>query len=803
MAAPTIIKGEDHFACVTYEGTGGGQKVGKFVPFTDSGTIAKSVIYNRGDTPKLSKTPGSNGNRKTFTISVWYKPTDLGTDRSIMAADTSASGDDYAMLKLNDANKLWFYSGTAGGGDVISTRTFEDSSKFYHFLVAVDTTQSTASNRVKFYVDGDLITSLDTASYPSQDGDLNFNSTSYPMAVGSFNSLTSICVGGHLAEFNFVDGTALTPSTFGLTDTSTGRWIPKSLTGITYGTNGFRMQFANSAGQTIGDDTSGNGNDYAVSNLAATDIVTDSPTQNFATFDPLDSGNNAGATPGTATLAEGGTRITAGSNPSNWDQYRTSKPLTSGKWYVEVTITSFNTSTILGVVSRNQNIKGGGWYSDQATGWSYDAANGKVENNNSGYLTYGSARSQGHVVGIAVDLDNGKLWFSEQGTYPNSGNPATGANPAFSNLELAVLDGGLCFTEVRGYSGHNDWNFGQRSYAHTPPTGFSAVQQDNYPETGDFSFIPDLVWTKNRDQTDDPTFYDSSRGVKNRLRTNSTDGEDVTSDGLQKFLQGGYQTEDDVAQNSIAESYVSWMWKAGGGTTSANTDGVGATRACTIQKNTDAGFSIVEWTGGGSAATIEHGLGAVPQFMFYKRKSADGDGWIVYHHKMAADPSLGSFQMQTAGQFSDDATLWNDTAPTAQLATIGSYGMGNTEKRVGFFWTGVEGFSKFGVYEGTSNAVGTYVYTGFKPALVMVKAVDANQGWVVFDNARYPSNPNKGVVYWHISNVERVGTENMDFLSNGFKCRDDDADMNAATIMYAAWAEHPFVGNGTNPATAV
>ena len=129
--------------------------------------------------------------------------------------------------------------------------------------------------------------------------------------------------------------------------------------------------------------------------------------------------------------------------------------------------------------------------------------------------------------------------------------------------------------------------------------------------------------------------------------------------------------------------------------------------------------------------------------------------------------------------------------------------MQNTEKRVGFFWTGIEGFSKFGSYEGNNSSDGTFIYTGFKPALVMVKAVDANQGWVVFDNARYPTNPNKGVVYWHISNVERVGTENMDFCANGFKCKNNDADMNQNTIMYAAWAKHPFVGDGTNPATAV
>ena len=795
MAAPTIIKGEDHFTCVTYEGNGGGQKIGKFVPFTDSGTIAKSCIFDEASSAQLTKTFTGDGNKTKFTFSIWMKRNNIGSRMDFV----SFRQDVPFIMNADNTLSIALFGDTSR----TTNRTFEDTSKWYHFVLRVDSSQSTANDRIRLYVDGDQITSFSTTNNPSQDEAANIYTVSRDFVFGNIWG-GSYYTDAYFAEVNYADGQSYGPDTFGLTDTSTGRWIPKSLSGITYGTNGFRLEFANSAGQTIGDDTSGNGNDLTVTNIAATDITTDTPTQNFVTFDPNDQGNNAGATAGTVVLSEGNLRFGAGSNPSNWDHYRTSKAVTAGKFYVEVTLTSLNTASYFGCISKNQNLKGPGYlFYDGRYGWGYATDNGKIEHNNSGQITYGSARSQGHVIGIAVDMDNGKLWFSEQGTYPNSGNPATGANPAFDNLKDANLDGGLCFVMAMGYSGAIDWNFGQKSFAHSAPTGFVALQQDNFPETGDFSFKPDLVWTKNRDQTDDPTFYDSSRGVKNRLRTNSTDGEDVTSDGLTKFLQGGYQTEDDVAQNSVAESYVSWMWKAGEGTTSANTDGVGASVACTIQKNTDAGFSIVEWTGGGSAGTIEHGLGAVPQFMFYKRKSADGDGWIVYHHKMNATPEDGSFQMQTAGQFTDDATLWNDTAPTAQLATIGSYGMGNTEKRVGFFWTGIEGFSKFGVYEGTSNAVGTYVYTGFKPALVMVKAVDANQGWVVFDNARYPTNPNKGVVYWHISNVERVGTENMDFLANGFKCRDDDADMNQATIMYAAWAKHPFVGNGTNPATAV
>ena len=153
-------------------------------------------------------------------------------------------------------------------------------------IIQIDTTQSTSSDRVKLYVDGDQVTSWQTSSAPSQDYDTQVNATEIHN-IGRFTGYTTNNLDAYLAEFNFIDGSIVDPSTFGLTDTSTGRWIPKTLTGITYGTNGFRMQFANSAGQTIGDDTSGNTNDYAVSNIATTDITTDSPTQNHMTFDPL------------------------------------------------------------------------------------------------------------------------------------------------------------------------------------------------------------------------------------------------------------------------------------------------------------------------------------------------------------------------------------------------------------------------------------------------------------------------------------------------------------------------------------
>ena len=822
MAAPTIPNGEEHFFPIIYEGTGTGRRVGKFVPFTNNGTIANSVIYNRADTPKLARTPGSNGNRKTFTISVWYKPTDLGTDRTIISADTSASGTNYAMLKLNTNNKLFFYSGTAGGGDVISTRTFEDSSKFYHFMAVVDTTQSTASNRVKLYVDGDLITSLDSTSYPSQDGDTNFNSTSYPMAVGSFNSLTSICVGGNLAEFNFVDGTALTPSTFGVTDTSTGRWIPKALTGITYGTNGFRLTFADSS--AFGDDTSGNGNDFTATNLASTDQTTDSPTQNFITF------GNAERFFGTQqTTEQGGLTIYAASG-SGYPGVSAGKEIPqSGKWYWEVKLDAVGavqgiTNPTYGVIDRNiKEITGFSTSSqiDQQAGgmggtfWNGFKFGGLLSTATD--FTIGSyVAADNDYVLFAFDMDEGKAWWGFNDSSAGSsvvwfandggtdGNPSTGANPTvtFNPRDHRFVPIQQFYAPGSGYSARYNFNFGSKAFAFTAPTGFSGLSQNNFPETD--KGISGLVWVKNRDATLNHVLYDSSRGVHNYLNSNTTGAQGTDSDGLTKFLKGGFATEDAGYTNTSGNSFVGWNWVANSGTTASNTDG---SITSTVQANTTAGFSIVQFTGTGANATVGHGLSSAPEWIVSKNLATTAS-WAVYHKDMTS--SAYTLFLDTTAAQTSSSTMWNSTAPTSSVINVGAnfQSNGSSQAMVHYCWHSVDGFSKFGKYTGNGNADGPFIYTGFKPAWLMIKRTNSAANWYIIDTKRDPINPtgqhniNADTTSAESSNA---GLASLDILSNGFKNRQGAGtgiNDSGSTYIYMAFAKHPFVGDGTSPVTA-
>ena len=308
MGTPTIIQGKEYFNTVVYEGNGGGQRVGRFVPFTGNPSIANSVIFNSADSAKLERTPSSNGSGTTFTISFWFKPTKLATTYSFFDNAPGGSAVNIFSIIYNSDNTILIHGFDSGGSfslNLATNRTFEDTSKFYHFLVAVDTTQGTSTNRVKFYVDGDQVTSLSSTTYPAQDATYGTNQTSVKQAVGYYPHNSTRYLDGYIAEFNLIDGTALTPSTFGQTDTSTGRWIPKTITGVTYGTNGVRLTFADSS--AFGDDTSGNGNDLTATNLASTDQTTDSPTQNSNTFGSISSG---------VTLSEGNLTVNTGTSGS-------------------------------------------------------------------------------------------------------------------------------------------------------------------------------------------------------------------------------------------------------------------------------------------------------------------------------------------------------------------------------------------------------------------------------------------------------------------------------------------------------
>ena len=804
MATPTIPNGEEYFFPIIYEGNGAGQRVGKFVPFTDSGTIANSVIFNSADSAKLERTPSSNGSGTTFTISFWFKPTKLATQYSLFDNGPSGSAANIFSIIYNSDNTILIHGFDSGGSfslNLATNRTFEDTSKFYHILVAVDTTQGTSSNRVKLYVDGTQITSLSSTTYPGSSATYGTNQTSVKQAVGYYPYNGTRYLDGYIAEFNLIDGQALTPSTFGITDTSSGRWVPKALTGITYGTNGFRLQFGSSS--ALGDDTSGNNNDLSVSNLVAGDQTTDSPTQNSNTFGSVFSG---------VTVSEGNLTVNTGTSGSYIQAVgQPAFGVSSGKWYWEVKITTVG----MGLYGWKDDGSQGGSQANQGA----TSASGSLSTGSSGQFSAGSwfidmdysnevnytTVSTNDVLMFAMDLDSGKGYCGKNGTWFNSANPANGTGSIGGCHRANGINKFYPCANRLDTASVGEFNFGQKSFAYTAPTGFSTLQQDNLPETA--KGVSGLVWTKNRDATDNHQWYDSSRGKQLVLASSAQDGESTVTDGLQKFLAGGQQIEDSDAINTASESFVSWNWVANGGTTASNTDG---SISSTVQANTTAGFSIVQYTGTGSAATVGHGLSKKIDWMIIK-ELGNSNGWIVSHKGLTSQATYSLNLSNTSAPYSDAGTYyWNNTAPTSSVFSIATDTAVNRSSGnyVAYCWSEIDGFSKFGKFVGNGNADGPFIYTGFKPAWIVFKA-NRVTNWYQNDGARSPFNPVTIGIDPNTTAVEYDGGVyvggGVDYLSNGFKIRQGTGlgyNYTGEEIYYMCFAKHPFVGDGTNPVTA-
>ena len=331
---------------------------------------------------------------------------------------------------------------------------------------------------------------------------------------------------------------------------------------------------------------------------------------------------------------------------------------------------------------------------------------------------------------------------------------------------------------------------------------------------GNSDLQPDLLWLKGRDIVSDHGLIDSTRGIKKVLWGNHNNAEvtsggssDVTAINSDGFSVG---TSHQIDSNSNTKLLVAWQWKANGGTRSTFTES-GANPGGGYQANTTGGFSIVDYTGTGAAGTMAHGLGAVPHVIFVKSRSgaADSDGdWNVYHHKNTSAPETDFLILNETTATQDAANRWNDTAPTSSVFTVGTTTRVNedADNYIAYCFAPIQGYSKFGSYTGNGASDGTFVYTGFKTAWVMVKKTSASgSSWLIFDNKRPGYNGTGHRLYANATDTEDTDTgDSVDLLSNGFKFRggSSSSNQNAATFIYMAFAEHPFVSSEGVPCTA-
>jgi len=334
---------------------------------------------------------------------------------------------------------------------------------------------------------------------------------------------------------------------------------------------------------------------------------------------------------------------------------------------------------------------------------------------------------------------------------------------------------------------------------------YTGSNNQSVTNDGNSNLKPDLVWTKRRAVTETAMMQDSTRGANSQLFTANTAAESTRTDQVQTFDTNGVTFGTDTAgySNVAGNTYVMWQWKANGGTTSSNGDG-GITS--TVQANTTAGFSIATYTGNSNnPSSIGHGLGVVPKFYVIKQRDAVNP-WKVYHSGIATDAEDYVMELNTTGARENNA-IWNDTGPTSSVINFTDHGGVNQsgETYVAYCFAEVQGYSRFSSYIGNGNANGPFVWTGFKPAFVIVKKSSDTGNWLVYDNKRGAFNLNDEYVYANEASAEATSsTSGYDFLSNGFKVRNtyNDGNVSSETYIYMAFAENPLVTSTGIPTTA-
>jgi len=813
-----------------------------------NGVATTSLRLDKASSGYLYRTPSGASNRRTFTIAYWYKTSIVFASEAndqnnpIFYADEPDGGGFFGLnisgqgqgAASDTVNELTYYDYDSGDTTDYSLETnssFGDPSAWYHVVWAFDTTQGTEANRVKVYINGVQRAYTDMNQHHAaviQNRELNVNQAT-PHWIGRNVDTTSRYMNGYLADFNFIDGTQYDASYFG--EFKNGIWIPKEPS-VTYGTNGFRLQFKNTSvgsgsSSTIGADTSGNNNHFTSSGIAASDCaMPDSPENNFATLNSISE-----VAP---TLSEGNlawTNMAQANTPTS-----TFTIPSTGKWYWEVRPSAIG-EMMIGVQTRANLAYSGRktvYYKDGGSG----GGSGSIYIEGSGNGGDQGAYTNGDIIAVLYNADDMEISWRKNNTQQgltfdvtdtdvtpiihhgsgsgtNSGTFNFGQDSSFAGTETA--------------QGNTDGN-GIGDFYYAPPSGYLALCTANLPEPTigpnsltqaddhfntvthtsvneatsiNVGFRPDWIWAKSRNRVSTHILVDSTRGVRKYLssheafaekNSNTENGVDILA-----FTSTGFDVPDDPHGyfnyhngSSTFDNNVFWNWKANGGTTSSNTDG---DVTSTVQANTDAGFSIVTWTQGSGQTDVGHGLGAVPEMIIgtTRTPSSGSWGWHIFHKDLGVSKYL-FLNANTAATSSSNifnpvnSTVFGSSQFLFQAST----------PNVAYCFNSVEGYSKIGSYTGNGSADGTFVYTGFRPAWVMLKNTARGADWRINDSTRQHENnvdySSAHLLLANSSSAEITNEYDIDFLSNGFKLRSGDVyeNGNGEVFIYMAFAEAPF-----------
>ena len=744
--------------------------------------IEQSLRFDGGS--YLNRTPGSAGNRRTSTLSFWFK--------------WESQGGEGVFLWANGRTKLAI---DPGGNDRLSlddydgsfnlkkeaTRSLRDPSAWYHVVVAMDTTNATADDRHRIYLNGQRITTFSTSTNSSQNFDTDWNNN-VEHRIGYDGNFY---FRGYIAEMHMLDGTAVTDAEdFGEYDDN-GVWRPIEYTGDSYGTNGFYLKFDETATNGIGHDHSGNGNNFTASGFLTsgigTDVFSDTPTKNWCTMNPL---NN-----GTGDTENGSLEHSRGTGDANSATFGTFG-VTSGKWYWEAELYSTSGGQYpIGIGFGNDDLVVG----ESTKCLVYSSKDGDKVGGGS-YTSYGDSYGIKDIIGVALDLETQDIEFYKNGV---------SQGVAFTSISTDKPWFPISWKNDSNVAQSFRWNFGQREFAYPPGTASATDYFNAIIWTGDGSnprtltgvgFQSDLVWIKARSAGGDLShqLFDSVRGLSggNSLQPDRAvaEGNEGTGNGyLSAFTSDGFTvdtTSSDIYVNDSGKTYVAWCWKAGG-TASSNTDG---DIDSNVSASTDAGFSVFTYTGnGGTDQTVGHGLGAAPSACIVKSRAANS--WFIRHDSLPSNENL-NFNNSTTVTPGGGGLIGDLSSTSTITLKSGSNNADNINANgtnyVAYCWIEKDGVSKFGSFTGNGSSTGPFVECGFKPRMVIVKRTDAGSNWFMYDTVRgtnnklYADDPSD-------ENGEDGGSTTSNTilsLSTGFQMTSGNgSNTNGGTYIFMAWAE--------------
>jgi len=793
-----------------------------------NGIATQSLRFDKASSSYGLRQNSTATDAQKWTLSVWLKRTTLGAEQGILGSSSTA---EYVRFESNDTIRYRLYTSGAQQISMITNAVFRDTTNFFHFVCAVDLSNTTDNDKVIMYANGTRLTLGTNTTTTTDTFDSLMNANTLYWNLGRFTNY----FGGYMSDVHIIDGQQLTPTSFA--ESKEGAWIAKKFSGGSYGNNGARLEFkqtgdgsSTASASTIGADTSGNNNHFLDANVNAHDSnLPDSPENNYPTMNPLHKGADA------ITFTEGNLKSSFTSDVDDTHHGCTFALPKEGKWYWEQTFTGADTggsqAPYCGIYDSDTLALG---ISDNLFTTSGDFITYYTHNNaiyisgSSTNYTGSIGNQSGAVVGFAVDMDGGHCWVHVNGTYING-------TPTFSDGTNKVASPNTDSTYIPFWSGNGGgvmtWeaNFGQASFTGTIPTGYSKLTSANLPEptlgpnsdeqpddhfeafiySGDanatrtisgFNFQTDLMWNKARNQSFSHRLYDSTRGNDKAVSTSSNAAES-THDVFNGFTSDGFNTTTDGSAGDLLNynggTYVAWNWKANGGTTTTNdasSTGVGSEDS-TYQANTTAGFSIITYSGTAGTDTIAHGLNQQPDFIIATPRDSSGSNRVVWHKSI----STGTFLKLNA----TDAVATSDQITSVSSTTIGVAGNANLsgKSQVIWCWHEVEGYSKFGKFIGNSSASdGPYIHLGFKPRWIMGKIASGGTGrWWIFDSKRSPRMNSSLGTGAHLdanaSSTEVSDTEvnAVQFLSNGFKVNTGNSEWNYTgyTYIYMAFAEIP------------